>query len=104
MNSLMVSGTMEIYLQYLRNTSSRGCFLVLSQDQYTGYFAIKKPIGRDEQTVVLDGLPQGVYTVNGYDIDNGTLSSNPVPAVGVHNVILNQGAAFWNKGKNCGKL
>lgn len=105
-NSAMVSGTIEVVLQYITNPSTKGCLLILSQGQFTGYFAVQKPGGTETQTVLLEGLPHGQYTVSGYDVGRNGLSYNPVAmaAVTLQNVTLEQGTAFGKQGKkkeNC---
>ena len=94
---LMISGTVDVHLEYARNSSTRGCFLILSQGQYTGYFSAKKQRGRDDQTLLLKGLPRGDYIISGYDVKNTSLDNVP-PAVVLDGVTLDQGTAFWNQG------
>lgn len=95
----MVSGTVEVHLQYIENATTNGCFLIFTQSQYTGYFAIKKPVNRESLSAQLEGLPEGEYTVQGYEAGNGSLFYDPMVAVVSDNVIIDHGAAFWNQGK-----
>lgn len=94
----MASGTLKFLLLYLGTASTKGCFLILSQGQYTGYLAVER-LDDDEamNPVQLEGLPQGEYVVNGYDVGNGGFSSYLKAAVSL-NVTLQQGAAFWSQG------
>ena len=96
-HSTMVSGTIQIDVHFIRNSLARGCLLILSQAQYTGYFAIKKEIGREVQSTHIENLPEGEYTVRGYDIESDGLPNHPIPAVILHNVTLRRGSAFWNQ-------
>lgn len=99
-NSIMLSGTMEIDLHYLANSSTTGCLLILSQGQYTRYLAVRRPVGKDTQSVQLEGLPQGSYTISGYDVGKKRLSYDSVAmaAVTVRNITLEQRTAFWKQG------
>lgn len=96
----MLSGAMEVDLQYLANSSTTGCLLILSHGQYTRYLAVKRPVGKDAQSVQLEGLPQGSYTIHGYDVGKRRLSYAPVAmaAVNVRSITLEQGTAFWKGG------
>ena len=96
---LMVSGTVNVHLEYARNSTASGCFLILSQGQYIGYFAIKKLSGRDDQTVQLEGLPRGEYIISGYDVIRNSPSNHFSPSVILDGIILKQGTAFWKQGK-----
>ena len=93
----MVSGTIQVDVHFLRNSLARGCLLILSQVQYTGYFAIKKESGREVQSTHIENLPEGEYTVRGYDIESDRLPNSLTPAVILHNVTLRRGSAFWNQ-------
>ena len=68
----------------------------MSQAQYTGYFAIKKESGREVQHIHIENLPEGEYTVRGYDIENNRLPNHLTPAV-THNFTLSRGSASWNQ-------
>jgi hypothetical protein len=96
----MLSGIVEVHLQYITNSSSNGCFLILTQGYYTGYYAIKKPLGRERQNAQLEGLPEGVYTVRGYEVGNGSHFYDPMVAVVSDSVRIDHGAAFWDQGKD----
>lgn len=99
---LITSGTVEVHLRYITNSSSSGCFVIFVQDQYTGYFAIKKLVDRERQSVELEGLPEGEYTIGGYEVGDGSHFYDPMEAAVVsYNVTVEHGAAFWNQGIVC---
>ena len=64
-HSTIVPGIVRVEVHFLRNSLARGCLLILSQAQYTGYFAIKKESGREVQSTHIENLPEGEYTVRG---------------------------------------
>ena len=97
-HSTIISGRIEVDVHFLRNSLARGCLLILSQAQYTGYFAIKKERRREVQSTHIENLPEGEYTVQGYDIEeSGGLPNHPTPAVILHNFTLTRGSTFWNQ-------
>lgn len=96
----MASGTVEVNLFYLRNTTTRAFLLLFSQGPYTGYFALMKQNGQEQSRLTLEGLPQGHYTVNGYDmgtLQEGSLPSDQQPAISLRDIVLEAGAAFWTQ-------
>ena len=96
-HSTIISGKIEVDVHFLRHSLARGCLLILSQAQYTGYFAIKKESGREVQSIQIENLPEGEYTVRGYDIESDGLPNHPTPAVILHNFTLTRGSTFWNQ-------
>ena len=100
-NPIAPSGTMRVVLQYMANSSATGCLLILSQGQYTRYLAVRRPAGDQEMhSILVEGLPQGHYTMWGFDVGRRMLSydSMAMAAVTLHNISLEQGTAFWNQG------
>lgn len=96
---LMLSGTVDIHLHYAENSTVRGCLLIFHQAQYTGYFALEKPLHRERQNAQLEGLPAGEYTVRAYELGTGGQNiSLHTLAVTLNNVTVEHGAAFWNNG------
>jgi hypothetical protein len=91
---------MKVNLHYLANSSTTGCLLILSQGQYTRYLAIRKPVRELTQSILLEGLPQGHYTISGYDVGRRSISYAPeaMAAVTVFNISLEHGTAFWQRG------
>ena len=94
----MEPGRVEVDVHFLRSSLARGCLLILSQAQYTGYFAIKKESGREVQNTHIENLPKGEYTIRGYDIESDGLPNHPTPAV-IHNFTLSRGSTSWNQSK-----
>lgn len=48
------------------------------------------------QKVRLEGLPEGQYTVKGYEVESSF--NDPTAAAVSENVTVNHGAAFWDQG------
>ena len=93
----MVPGRVRVEVHFIKNSLARGCLLILSQAQYTGYFAIKKESGRELQSTHIENLPEGEYTVRGYDIESDGLPNHPTPAVILYNIALSRGSALQNQ-------
>ena len=87
----MMPRTVQVDVHFIRNSSARGCLLILSQAECTRYFAIEKDSGRE-----IEDLPQGDYVARGYDIERNGVPDHPLPAV-IYNVTISEGLASWNK-------
>ena len=87
----MMPRIVQVDLHFIRNSSARGCLLILSQAECTRYFAIEKDSGKE-----IEDLPQGDYVARGYDIERNGLPDHPIPAV-IYNVTISEGLASWNK-------
>ena len=92
----MVLGRVRVNVHFLRSSLARGCLLILSQVQYTGYFAIKKESGKEVQSIHIENLPEGEYIVRGYDMESDGLPYHPTPAV-VHYFTIHRGSTLQNQ-------